>query len=242
MKIFSPLIAITLLACIPNLAPGTEGALENGSFQYACTRLSDANCDDVGFDSEYAVPAAVGAESEFDIRFVKHDYSYYGDGCYGDDASECDSPYTQIQVSSNLPRVVTRGAEGFRAGEPGVATLLAIAADGSIVDFLHLEVVVPVGISIEEVTTGEFAEGVIGLETGQSHEFSVAVVGRGALGAEGKIPGGYALQVSAADASVVSATASESDTVVVTGLAEGATTLTIALGTIERVVSVEVSP
>jgi hypothetical protein len=136
-----PLVAAAALAGCGSL--GSPGSLSKGAFAYVCT--SNSGTTDVGCSSSLLssrdVPASIAVGTHFDLQ--------YG-AVFGSDAPIVT---TLAPVSPSLLATETAldaGATGFRFTGPGTVAILAHAADGSVVDFLHVTGVVIDHVSLQD--------------------------------------------------------------------------------------------
>jgi hypothetical protein len=129
--------AAALAGCGPL---GSPGSLSKGAFAYVCTSNSgmvDAGCTS-SFLTSSDVPASIAVGTHFDLQY----------GAVFD--SDAPIVTSLAPVSPSLlagEPSLDAGATGFRFTSPGTVAILAHAADGSVVDFLHVT-----GVAIDHVS------------------------------------------------------------------------------------------
>jgi hypothetical protein len=134
-----PLIATALAGCGPL---GSPGSLQKGAFAYACSTTNsttDLGCGG-GIFQTFDVPASIAVGTHFDLQ-------------YGPALSFNSSQNAVVAaLTPAAPSLLATedamevSATGFRFAEPGIVAILARAADGRLVDFVHVK-----GVALDHV-------------------------------------------------------------------------------------------
>ncbi len=124
-----PALVVTVLACSddynydPAPAPGELGA---GVFLYRCPDLGDPHCSSGGLTAD-EFPQAFARGSRFELVY---------DWTDEDDRSK----YSQPQLQSGAPALLTRDSDSFHAIATGFAAVLAVTGNSEVVDLVHLRI------------------------------------------------------------------------------------------------------
>lgn len=205
--------AVLLCGACDAVEPGTQGELGEGFFTYECLSDQDVGCQ--GFPpGEAEIPDAVAVESKFDVEFGS-------------------APANIEAGSESLVKVLD---VGFKALTPGRVAIMARATeDGRIIDFVHVNLVVPAAIEL----TGEGMGPEIRMQDGDMWEWVASPVTEdgtrlaGTLVAEWTTSDDGVVQVSEGLPTHVST---------LYAMGPGTATITIRAGAITRAVEVTVEP
>jgi hypothetical protein len=131
-----------LAGCTPL---GSPGALGDGAFAYACSGAhADTSCTQSIFQiTDNDVPALIAVGAHFDVQ--------YGATLFADDSPATNLTPAAPALLATEPSPLD-GATGFRFAAPGTVAILANAADGSVINFLHFA-----GGTFDHVSLKDFA-------------------------------------------------------------------------------------
>lgn len=208
------------MACSGSLSSTKLGELGNGTFDYRCVGLNDPACavDDLA----PAFPDCLLVGGRFDLGYTLRDF---------DEVADLGSDFVFVRAASES--FFGSGA-AFTAKRSGNAAFAAFA-DEHVVDVLHLDLFEPSGIEIAQVGGGIIGDSVT-LARGETLE----LLPRGTALASGCVAPGGAVSFDASSDDVGVVTSSVAQTLSVTGVAEGAATLTVQLGEVTRTIAVTV--
>jgi hypothetical protein len=126
-----------LTACFPT--PETTGALGNGGFTYSCTGGGDAMCR--RFDGDATPPSQIAVGSRFGLFYTP-------------DSSQQNKGSGTPTVVAASPAMASFQDTSFTAATAGQSAFLARRDDGTVVDFLMIDLVpvdhfeVPTGLEL----------------------------------------------------------------------------------------------
>lgn len=129
-------VSLTLWSCGPS-TPVQPGAMGEGRFAYVC------DAGDYFEAGEYACALAED-EPEIPFNFIL--------GTQIDLRFELNDEYdtTNYRIEPVAPGIVSQSGGGFSADAEGVVALLALdLSDGTVLDFVHVGVYEPAGVTIE---------------------------------------------------------------------------------------------
>ena len=202
-----------MTACSGSVSSSKLGELGNGTFEYRCVGLNDPAC---GLDElAPTFPDCMLVGGRFDLGFTLRDF---------DEVSDLGSDFVFVRAASES--FFGSGA-AFTTLRTGNAAFAAFA-DDHVVDVLHLDLFEPSGIETERVGGGVVGD-TLTLARGETLE----LLPRGTALASGCVAAGGAVPFTATadDSAIVAPTVAQ--TLSVTGVALGTTTLEVQLGDVE---------
>ncbi|MBK6919826.1 MAG: hypothetical protein IPH07_20690 [Deltaproteobacteria bacterium] len=209
-----------MTACSGSVSSSKLGELGNGTFEYRCVGLNDPAC---GLDElTPTFPDCMLVGGRFDLGFTLRDF---------DEVSDLGSDFVFVRAASES--FFGSGA-AFTTLRTGNAAFAAFA-DDHVVDVLHLDLVAPSGTEILQVGGGVVGD-TLSLARGETLE----LLPRGTALASGCVAAGGAVPFTATAEDPAIVQPSVAQTLSVTGVALGTTTLTVELGDTTRSITVTV--
>jgi hypothetical protein len=221
--------AATLIACGNPPAGSPEykqGALGNGGFLFqcgdsvACDRWSDGNAKDF--------PSQIATGSTFQLRFVA-----------AQDQGDLNADSQQGTTLRPLPPYVSSGPEGFTMLKPGLGTVIARNAAGSVIDYVTLRIVKPDALVVYAAEyKGDSPPPIESLTLASSNRRSLRTVGQWNKQA---LAGSIHIEWTSSDDNVIGVESYTGGVVTLLAKKAGTATLTAAGAALTKTISVQVT-